>query len=87
MSKFKVKPGATPPTEAPSSVESFVAGAMLAQSQAGIRPPKPVRLNLDLDPDLHRQLKLRAVSDGMTIAELVRGLIQREIGWKPKAPI
>jgi hypothetical protein len=87
MSKFKVKPAATPPAETPSSVESFVAGATLARSQAGKRPPKPVRLNLDLDPDLHRLLKLRAVSDGTTIAELVRGLIQREIGWKAKAPI
>ncbi|CAB3804336.1 hypothetical protein LMG28614_06012 [Paraburkholderia ultramafica] len=84
MSKFKVKTGTMPPAEAPTSIESFAAGATLAQSQGSKRPPKPIRLNLDLDPELHRQLKLRAVTDGMTIAELVRGLIQREIGWVSK---
>ncbi|SAL51323.1 hypothetical protein [Caballeronia concitans] len=79
MSKFKISSNTTR-TEKPATREEFVSGAALVQSQAGTRPPKPVRLNLDLDPELHRQLKLRAVENGMTIAQLVRGLIAQEIG-------
>jgi len=50
------------------------------RSQAGDRPPKPIRLNLDLEPELHRRLKLLAVESGVTIAQLVRTLIARELG-------
>jgi hypothetical protein len=87
MSKFKIPPRAptTPATSGtPVSIADFTSGAALVQSQAGARPPKPVRLNLDLDPDIHRQLKLRAVHDGTTVAELVRGLIKRELEWQAK---
>lgn len=80
MSKFKVGPRTGGATDRPATRQEFVSGAALVQSQAGTRPPKPVRLNLDLDPEVHRQLKLRAVENGMTIAQLVRGLITREIG-------
>lgn len=77
--KFKIGPKAAP-ADKPASREEFVSGAALVQSQAGTRPPKPVRLNLDLDPEVHKQLKLRAVENGTTIAKLVRDLITREIG-------
>jgi hypothetical protein len=82
MSKFKIGPGAGSASQAdrPATRQEFVSGAALVQSQAGTRPPKPVRLNLDLDPEVHRQLKLRAVENGTTIAQLVRSLIAREIG-------
>ncbi|WP_175946707.1 hypothetical protein [Caballeronia sp. BCC1704] len=79
MSKFKIPSNATR-GDKPSTREEFVSGAALVQSQAGTRPPKPVRLNLDLDPEVHKQLKMRAVENGMTIAQLVRGLIAQEIG-------
>jgi predicted HicB family RNase H-like nuclease len=81
--KFKIGPNLpvlASKTEKPASRQEFVAGAALVQSQAGTRPPKPIRLNLDLDPDLHRQLKVRAAENSMTIAQLVRGLIVREVG-------
>ncbi|MGF6988753.1 putative HicB family RNase H-like nuclease [Paraburkholderia atlantica] len=83
MSKFKITPSVgsnSSPAEKPATRQEFVSGAALVQSQAGTRPPKPVRLNLDLDPEVHRQLKMRAVESGVTIAQLVRGLIAREIG-------
>lgn len=79
MSKFKI-PEKTTHADKPATREEFVSGAALVKSQAGTRPPKPVRLNLDLDPEVHKQLKLRAVENGMTIAQLVRGLIAQEIG-------
>lgn len=83
MSKFKIGPSsANKPAagNAPATVEEFAAGAAMVQSQAGARPAKPVRLNLDLDPETHRRLKLRAVESGTTIAQLVRELIVRELG-------
>ncbi|WP_086382714.1 hypothetical protein [Caballeronia sordidicola] len=85
MSSVKFKIGPNLPvlankTEKPVSRQEFVAGAALVKSQAGTRPPKPIRLNLDLDPDLHRQLKVHAAENSMTIAQLVRGLIVREVG-------
>ncbi|AJW93570.1 hicB family protein (plasmid) [Burkholderia gladioli] len=80
MSKFKIaaKSGSHPSSE-PMTHAEFAAGAAMVQSQAGNRPAKPIRLNLDLDPDLHRRLKVRAAEAGISIAELVRGLITREL--------
>ena len=36
---------------------------------------RTVRLNLDLDRDLHRQLKRMALDQDRTLADVVRGLI------------
>jgi predicted HicB family RNase H-like nuclease len=83
MSKFKIGPSAAnKPTSGstPATTAEFVAGAAMVQSQAGSRPVKPVRLNLDLDPETHRRLKMRAVESGTSIAQLVRELIARELG-------
>jgi predicted HicB family RNase H-like nuclease len=83
MSKFKIGPstGSTSsPAAKPASVAEFTAGASLVQSQTGSRPLKPVRLNVDLDPETHRRLKMRAVESGVSIADLVRALIARELG-------
>jgi len=80
MSKFKIAPKATQPAAtAPASVEAFAAGAAMVKSQAGDRPAKPVRLNLDLDPETHRRLKVRAAEAGKSIAQMVRELIDREL--------
>jgi hypothetical protein len=46
-------------------------------------PPAPVplkRLTLDLPEALHRAIKLRAVHDGISIVEMLRGLLEREYG-------
>lgn len=81
MSKFKISPKSSAPAPSkPMTAAEFAAGAALVQSQVGSRPAKPIRLNLDLDPELHRRLKVRAAEAGISIAELVRGLITREIG-------
>ncbi len=80
MSKFKISPAGPTVPDKSMSRDDFVAGAAMVKSQTGHRPVKPVRLNLDLDPDLHRRLKMRAVETDVTIAELVRGLITRELG-------
>ncbi|RFC01477.1 hypothetical protein DDJ70_32405 [Klebsiella michiganensis] len=78
MSKFKM---ATKGSDAvkPVSRDEFAGGAAMVQSQVGNRPLKPVRVNFDLDPDEHRRLKMRAVEAGISIADLVRGLIRKEI--------
>lgn len=83
MSKFKIGPSvANRPASggAPATVEEFSADAAMVKSQVGSRPAKPVRLNLDLAPETHRRLKMRAVESGTTIAQLVRELIARELG-------
>jgi predicted HicB family RNase H-like nuclease len=84
MSKFKIPTAghtiSAPTSKVPATREEFVSGAALVKSQAGTRPPKPVRLNLDLDPDLHRSLKIRAIEQGVTVAQLVRSLINKELG-------
>jgi HicB family len=85
MSKFKIGPAANSSgtgqaSKPPTTRDEFVSGAALVKSQAGTRPPKPVRLNLDLDPELHRSLKIRAIEQGITVAQLVRGLIIKELG-------
>jgi len=81
LSKFKIKPaGGISDAAVPTSTAEFVSGAAMVQSQTGERPPKPVRLNLDLDPEVHRRLKLRATELGISIAQLVRLLITRELG-------
>lgn len=78
MSKFKIAPK-SPDAGKPVSRDEFVSGAAMVQSQVGSRPLKPVRVNFDLDPDEHRRLKIRAVETGVSIADLVRGLIRKEI--------
>lgn len=86
MSKFKLStksPAAqiagTGAADHPDTPEAFAAGAAMVQSQAGGRPPKPVRVNFDLVPELHRRLKMRAVTEGKTVAELVRHWIEVQL--------
>lgn len=64
---------------APASVEAFTAGADLVKAQTVGRPLKPVRLNLDLELEVHRHLKIRAVEAGESVAALVRRLITVEL--------
>jgi len=83
MSKFKISPSTGSNSSLigkPATIAEFAAGAAMVESQAGSRPPKPVRLNLDLDPETHRRLKIRAVESGISVAQLVRALIGRELG-------
>jgi predicted HicB family RNase H-like nuclease len=79
MSKFKIGPVSSQRSPEPATREEFVSGASLIRSQAGSRPVKPIRLNLDLDPEIHKRLKLRAVETETSVAALVRDLIVREL--------
>lgn len=50
-------------------------------------PPTPVeaftaRLTIDVTPDTRRQLKRTALDRGMTLADLVRALIDRELAGR-----
>ena len=78
MGKFVVSSKAKTDT-APVSREEFVTGSAMYQTQTGGRPLKPVRVNFDIDPDTHRRLKIRAIDRGMSVALLVRQLIDTEL--------
>jgi len=40
---------------------------------------KPVRMTVELDPDIHRELKIHCTMKGIWISELMRDLISREL--------
>jgi hypothetical protein len=68
-----------PPLEAPAVVLATV-----AEVQAYSTPkPEPIpvqipmrRINFDVPADLHRQLRMKAASDGVTIADVGRRLLE-----------
>lgn len=43
-------------------------------------PVKLKRLTLDLPEALHRTIKMRAVTEGVSIVEMLRELLEREYG-------
>jgi len=57
-----------------------------APKEAEVAPPpaepaepvakKKVRITVDLDPEMHRFLKVYAAKRGMKVSEVIRGLIQ-----------
>jgi len=48
-------------------------------TSAAARDSGPKRLTLDLAPELHRALKVRAVELDVPMADLLRGLIQQAL--------
>jgi hypothetical protein len=77
MSKFKIPPKPVlPPSPAPATIQDFGAASALAKSQAGNRPQQPVRLNLDIDPALHRRIKQAAFDADVKISVIVRQWIE-----------
>lgn len=58
-----------------NAADAFVQGA----SDAAPVKKKTVRLNVDVDPDLHLRLKRTALDRGVKVSELVRELIEREL--------
>lgn len=40
---------------------------------------KPKRLTIDIDPELHRKLKLSCVERNIQIADLVRSMIENDL--------
>jgi hypothetical protein len=84
MSRFKISPKAEsttpgPVSGEPSGVEDFINKAALVNAVTQGRGVKPMRLNLELDVDVHRRLKIRAAERGVSISKLVRDLIDKEL--------
>lgn len=46
---------------------------------AAVRTPKPKRLTIDIDPDLHKRLKLHCFQQDIPIAELLREMIEQSL--------
>lgn len=82
--RFKLPPKPQPATgENPAGdgkrVEEFIQSAALADTITRGRGLKPMRLNLELDVEVHRRLKIHAVERGISVAKLIRGLIDQEL--------
>lgn len=78
MNKFQLKPRLSADESTPGNPMDFMVGAALVQSQAAkARPEKPIRLNLDITPSVHRLLKLYALENEMSVSEVVRTLIDQ----------
>jgi hypothetical protein len=77
--KFKLPLPAATTEPRPCSTEEFAGSAGLVRSQQQPRPLKPIRLNLDLTPDLHERVKLRAADLRFTGAQYVRALILKDL--------
>ena len=45
---------------------------------------KPKRLTIDIDPSLHKKLKMSCVNRDIQIADLIRTLIERELSGHEK---
>lgn len=78
MSKFKVS-NKSSPISPPATREQFAESAAMVQAQTGGRPLKPIRVNFDMDPTIHRQLKLLALDKNLTVAQFLRDLIYAEL--------
>ena len=48
-------------------------------SKAAKKKIKPKRLTIDIDPALHTELKISCAKRGIQIADLLRGLIERDL--------
>ena len=46
---------------------------------AAARPPKPKRLTIDIDPALHKRLKLYCFQQDVVMADLLRELIEGKL--------
>lgn len=74
------KPGSK---EQPTVIEEWVANREDLQA---VEPPKEnqpdkmKRLTLDIPEDLHRAIKRKAVDEGVTMAELLRSLLEQHYG-------
>jgi len=59
----------------PAGESAASAPAPRGLEPAPAAPKKKVRITVDLDPEMHRFLKVYAAERGMKVSEVVRGLI------------
>lgn len=83
---FGRKPGAV---EKPVDVEEWVSNreALVEEEQSTApaeetKPEKIKRLTLDIPESLHRAIKLKATTEGVTMVELLRELLEEHYGAK-----
>jgi predicted DNA binding CopG/RHH family protein len=74
------KPGSK---EQPTAIEEWVANRedlQEAEQSTGNHSEKMKRLTLDIPEELHRAIKRKAVDEGVTMAELLRSLLEQHYG-------
>lgn len=81
---FGRKPGAV---EKPVDIEewvtnreSLVEAEQPLGSEAETKPEKIKRLTLDIPEDLHKAIKLKATTEGVTMVDLLRELLEEHYG-------
>ncbi len=84
MSAKKVSFGKKPvPPEHPLGIEEWVAnreGLQVVEELKQEQQIKMKRLTLDIPEELHRAIKRQAVEEGITMAELLRSLLEQHYG-------
>lgn len=87
-----IKKTAIPPK--PSAAEKFVSGNLAPASKAESKPAKSIvqtpqietektklkRLTLDISEDLHRSIKMKSVSLGIPMVDMLRTLLESNYG-------
>ena len=71
------KPGSS---DKPIGIEEWVAnreGLQAVEQPKEDQPEKMKRLTLDIPEELHRAIKRKAVDEGVTMAELLRALLEQ----------
>lgn len=61
----------------PGDAEQWVRAAE-QPAAAAVANPYTARLTIDITPDLRRRLKLAALQQGQTVADMLRALFERE---------
>lgn len=62
----------------PGAAEAWISGPDRAPERARLAHIHTARLTLDVTPDLRRRIKLAALSRGLTMADLLRELLEGE---------
>ncbi|NIJ34074.1 ribbon-helix-helix protein [Sphingomonas oligoaromativorans] len=62
----------------PGDAEQWVRAAEHPATTAVAANPYTARLTIDITPDLRRRLKLAALQQGQTVADMLRALFERE---------
>lgn len=74
------------PTQKPATLDDWVDPPPAAPqvitpaTTVAVEPIETVRLTIDLSKELHTKFKLHCVGEGRKIAEVMRELIERELG-------